>query len=144
LIGRMPGPNGLEIVANAIPFAHTNTEAIATFAAHVNHVFEPRPAGARSAIIVKSKSPETVLPVAFDEFRSILKLRGLNLAGAEDSLAATWAAIRAGWREGFITHAKDAATPSQLTGRSRTICILDIEEPALAAQQIEQCSQFLL
>lgn len=144
LIGRMPGPKGIEIVANAIPFGHNSSEAIRTFATKINQVFEPRPAGSRSAIIVKSKSAETVLPAAFDEFRSILKVRGLNLAGAEDAMAGRWAAIRAGWREGFITDSRDAVPASQLNERSRAICRLEIEEPSSAAQLIEQCSQFLI
>jgi hypothetical protein len=144
LIGRMPGPKGIEIVANAVPFAHSSAEAISTFAAKVNRAFEPRPAGVRSAIIVKSKSPETVLPAAFEEFRAILKVRGVNLAGAEDPIVARWAAIRAGWREGFVTDSKDAIPASQLNERGRAICTLDIEEPSSAAQLIEQCSQFLL
>jgi hypothetical protein len=144
LIGRMPGPNGIEIVANAIPFGHNSGEAIRTFATKINSAFEPRPAGSRSAIIVKSKSPETVLPAAYEEFRAILKVRGLNLAGAEDSMVARWAAIRAGWREGFITDSKEAVPASQLNERSRAICMLEIEEPSSAAQLIDQCSQFLL
>jgi hypothetical protein len=143
LIGRMPGPKGIEIVANAVPFAHTNAEAISTFVAKVNREFAPRPASAHSAIIVKSTSPQTVLPAAFEEFRSILKIRGLNLAGASDPHVASWAAIRAGWREGFITEGKDAIHASQLTERRRAICLLEIEEAAQTAQQIEQCSRFL-
>lgn len=144
LIGRMPGPKGIEIVANAIPFAHTSTEAIEMFVLKINPAFGAQPAGVRSAIIVESATPETMLPAAFEEFRSILKLRGINLAGAGNATVAAWAAIRTGWREGYVSEAPEAIPASELIDRRRAICRLYIEEISQAAQQIEQCSQFLL
>jgi hypothetical protein len=143
LIGRMPGPKGIELVVNAIPFAHTDATPIRTFIEKVNRAFQPRPAGARSAILVETSSPQAVLPAAFEAFREILRTRSLNLAGAADAQTAAWSAIRTGWREGYITEAKDFIPAAQLTERQRAIVIIEVERASEAAEKIEQCSQFL-
>lgn len=103
LIGRVRGPKGAELVINAIPFARTDHEAIKQFASEVNPAFQPRPAGNRTALIVKTNNPEA----AFQAFRSILKERNLNIAGIEDATLGAWAAIRTGWREGWINQDSD-------------------------------------
>jgi hypothetical protein len=144
LIGRVPGPGGLELVVNAVPFSHLNGEQIRTFATQVNRAFQPKPASSRSAILVESKSPETVYPAAFGAFRDILNERNLNMAGFTDADTAMWAAIRVGWREGFITNAQETVDAGQLNERQRAVCKLRIDTPDLAAALIDQCSQFLL
>lgn len=148
LIGRVPGPSGMELVVNAVPFSHRNAEPIRTFSTKVNQAFLPRPAGIRSAILVESAHPETVYPAAFEAFRAILTERNLNMAGFTDPPTATWAAIRAGWREGFVTSdnrsAQESVSFDQLTERRRAICKLTIDAPAEAAGVIDRCSQFLL
>jgi len=103
LIGRVRGPKGAELVINAIPFGPGDHDAIRQFAAEVNPAFQPRPAGNRTALIVKTRNPEA----AFEAFRSVLKQRNLNLAGIEDAASGTWAAIRTGWREGWVNQDAD-------------------------------------
>ena len=103
LIGRVRGPKATELVINAIPFARTDYEAVKQFAAEVNPAFQPRPAGSRTALIVKTNDPEA----AFHTFRTILKERNLNIAGIEDAPSGTWAAIRTGWREGWVNQDSD-------------------------------------
>jgi hypothetical protein len=148
LIGRVPGPGGMELVLNAVPFSHQDGTPIRTFATKVNRAFQPRPAGTRSAIIVESDHPEAVYPKAVSAFRTILTERNLNLAGFADQQAGMWAAIRFGWREGFIGLAAD--TPKemlpgeQLTEKQRVICTLRIDAPDQTADLIDRCSQFLL
>lgn len=144
LIGRVPGPSGLELVVNAVPFSHLNAEPIRTFSTSVNPAFQPRHAGIRSAILVESPHPETVYPAAFEAFRTILVERNLNMAGFTDPQTATWAAIRSGWREGFVTSAKETVPFEELTERQRAICKLKIDTPGEAAALIQRCSQFLL
>jgi hypothetical protein len=144
LIGRVPGPGGLELVVNALPFSHLDRAPIFTFSTVVNSAFQPRPASGRSAILVESHSPETVYPEAIAAFRKILVERNLNMAGFVDEQTASWAAIRGGWREGFINSAKESVSAEQLTEKQRAICTLRIDAPDQAADLIDQCSQFLL
>jgi hypothetical protein len=99
LIGRVPGPNGQELVINAVPFGPTDEEAIKTFAEQVNPVFQPKKAtsgGVASGAV--SAGPEA----AFEEFRQIFKTKGLNQATYNHLTSGTWAAIRTGWREGWV------------------------------------------
>ena len=98
LIGRVRGPNGTELVINAIPFARTDHQAIKRFAAEVNPAFQARPVGNRTALIVETNDPES----AFEAFRSVFKERNLNLAGIADANLGAWGAIRTGWREGWV------------------------------------------
>ena len=88
LIGRMRLPSGGEIVINAAPFASTDRQNIATFAARVNPAFLPRPQGAQPAIAAGNRHPEICLPAIFSAYRSILKSSGLNLASTSQ-LSAT-------------------------------------------------------
>jgi hypothetical protein len=150
LIGRVPGPRGMELVVNAVPFSHLDSAPIRTFSTVVNKAFQPRVASSRSAIVVESSQPETVYPAAFEAFRAILTERNLNMAGFSDSQAATWAAIRCGWREGFIgpESAKEILNGEQLiqqnAEKQRAICTLRVDAPDEAANLIDRCSQFLL
>jgi hypothetical protein len=148
LIGRVPGPAGLELVVNAVPFSHLDAVPIRTFSTEVNKAFQARPVSSRSAIVVESSHAEAVYPEAFAAFRKILTERNLNMAGFVDRQAATWAAIRCGWREGFISlspeSAKEMVSAAQLTEKARAICTLRIEAPGHVADLIDQCSQFLL
>ena len=98
LIGRMRTDVGPEVVVNAIPFNHSNRENIRTFAERVDPEFLPSPQGASPTISVEHD--------AFETYRGILRSKGMNLAAIavkdEASLdAVLWAAIRAGWREGY-------------------------------------------
>jgi len=93
LIGRLA-----DAVVNAIPFGPADRDNIAAFVARIDPAFAPRPQGARPAIAVPADHP-----AAFEAFRSVLRRSGRNLAAscAVDVETAEWAAIRAGWREGY-------------------------------------------
>jgi hypothetical protein len=98
LIGRMRTSGGREIVINAIPFAARDHSNINTFADHVDRAFLPRPQGPYPAISVRGGDPEAT----FRDFGSTLRVSGANLASLECPYhAGVWAAIRAGWREGY-------------------------------------------
>ncbi len=96
LIARVPGPGGVELVLNAVPFGPGDDEAIRTFAEKVNRAFLPQQ---RAVAAPQPADPER----AFEEFRQVLKTRGQNTAAFPDLTKGTWAAIRTGWREGW-TH----------------------------------------
>lgn len=96
LIGRMRLRNRREIVASVVPFGPENVDAIRAFAEEVDRAFLPRPQG------ISPSMAACALDEPFTEFRRIHKSGGLNWAatwGSRD--AAMWAAIRAGWREGY-------------------------------------------
>lgn len=104
LIGRVPGPAGQELVLNAVPFGPADEEAIKTFAEKINRAFLPRKGSTE-------KSPSAEVPQekvrqapeeAFERFRQILRTKGLNRAVYSDLTTGMWAAIRAGWREGWV------------------------------------------
>jgi hypothetical protein len=94
-----------EIVVNAIPFGPGDQEQIRTFIEQIDRAFLPRPQGPLPAIVVDEIQPELTLPAAFDAFRVILKTIGVNLAAVRDLPIAIWAAIRAGWRDGYTAEA---------------------------------------
>jgi len=128
LIGRTRRANGPEMVINAVPFGPSDRENLAKFAAQVNTAFLPRPQGSRTAIAVGSLQPQVGLPAAFAAFRAILKRTGKNLAAtcvppgevsaADVYFAGLWAAIRAGWREGYSASARIDAVPESLAAFS--------------------------
>lgn len=96
LIGRMRLRNRREIVASVVPFGPEDAVHIRTFAEKVDRAFLPRPQGTSSSLAAYANDQP------FMEFRHIHKSGGLNWAatwGGRD--AAMWAAIRAGWREGY-------------------------------------------
>ncbi|MBZ5625202.1 MAG: tagaturonate epimerase family protein [Acidobacteriia bacterium] len=124
LIGRMRRPNGPEMVVNSIPFGASDGDNLEKFCARIDTAFLPRPQGSRTAIAIGGDHPESVLPAAFDAFRAILKRTGKNLAAtalppARGSArhfycAGLWAAIRAGWREGYSAGAEIAVSGNTL------------------------------
>lgn len=111
LIGRGRRVNGPEMVINAVPFGPASQENLRKFAIQINTAFLPRPQGSRTAIAIGASYPEACLPAAFEAFRAIQKRTGRNLAalcvapGAAPARevyhTGLWAAIRAGWRDGY-------------------------------------------
>jgi hypothetical protein len=106
LIGRMR-PGTREILVNAVPFSADDGSAIRSYVQHVDPSFLPRPQGAQMAIVAG-----TDLASAFTSFRTIHKKTGINVASVALSSATPanvarfyeetlWAAVRAGWREGY-------------------------------------------
>ncbi len=102
LIGRMRPAGGREVVVNAIPFGPGDAEQVRTFTEQVAKGFLPRPQGSQPALIVTTEDA----PGAFEAFRQVLRDTGQNRAAfgvdrAEAATAVIWAAVRAGWREGY-------------------------------------------
>ncbi len=108
LIGRMRPGGGREIVVNAIPFAPTDHDNLRRFAEHIDPAFLPRPQGSQPAMTVSGGRPEVTMPAAFDAFRAILKRTNMNVASIAPGYlgAGLWAAIRAGWREGYCAETR--------------------------------------
>ncbi|MFB3826468.1 MAG: hypothetical protein ACE15B_06845 [Bryobacteraceae bacterium] len=93
---------GRNLVVNASPFGPEDERNVRVFAEQVNRAFLPRPQGSQTAVLAAGGRPEAVLPGTFDAFRAVLKRTGRNMAALNAPYAAAqWAAIRAGWREGF-------------------------------------------
>ncbi|MCZ2150778.1 MAG: tagaturonate epimerase family protein [Bryobacterales bacterium] len=106
LIGRMRPAGGREIIVNGIPFSPSDTRHILTFAEQVDRAFLPRPQGAQSSITVGGSHPESKFPAAFTAFRDIHRKTGRNFASVAGPYeTCLWAAIRAGWREGYNAEA---------------------------------------
>lgn len=119
LIGRMRRPNGPEIVINSVPFGAGDHENLEKFVTRIDTAFLPRPQGSRPAIAVSSG-----FPAAFDAFRAILKRTGKNvaaIAGAHLYHAGLWAAIRAGWREGYTAGVELTVTGGTLATTKEAI-----------------------
>jgi hypothetical protein len=115
-----------EVVLNAIPFGPDDHDRIAVFSEDVNKAFQPRPWGSRPVIVVRSETPARTFPQAFEAFRRLLKSTGINQAGfglseGQDSVdfcfATIWAAIRAGWREGYAMQGPSNVTVPGLKRR---------------------------
>jgi hypothetical protein len=122
LIGRLA-----DVVINAIPFGPADADNVAAFVDRIDPAFAPRPQGARPAIAIAGD-----LAAAFEAFRGVLRRSGKNLAATCGVPLATaqWAAIRAGWREGYSaagdeiasTHfTVEAATPEDAANRHERI-----------------------
>ncbi len=116
LIGRMRPGAGREIVVNAIPFGPADSAAIRTFGEQIDRSFLPRPQGHLPSISIAVENPAADLPVAFAAYAAALEEFRVNLAAPirvenqpaelESSYAAAmWAAIRAGWRDGYTIEA---------------------------------------
>lgn len=133
LIGRMPRAGGPEMVINCLPFGPGDREAIGKFAAETDSRLLPRPSGTRRAIVVETALPEVELPVALEAFRALAKRGGKGLAGFEGGAGvyacSVWAAIRAGWREGY-----SVGTTIVFDG--------DLERAREAARRSAACSRF--
>jgi len=125
LIGRMRRSGGPEMVLNAIRFGAADHENIERFVDQINQAFLPRAQAARAAIVAAG------IPAAFDAFRGILKSSGRNLAAiatqqaeivpSDFYYAGVWAAIRAGWREGYSAGIGMALTSADLEPLRETI-----------------------
>jgi hypothetical protein len=108
LIGRMRPAGGREVVINCVPFGARDTGNIAAYAEALGRQFLPRPRGSQPAVTLRAVDAEG----AFAAFRDLLKTTGFNVASFEVDGAAklyevVWAAIRAGWREGYAIGAGD-------------------------------------
>ncbi|NWF84310.1 MAG: hypothetical protein HXY18_10830 [Bryobacteraceae bacterium] len=106
LIGRMRPAGGREIVMNAIPFGPHDTEAVAAYATQVSTSFLPRARGSLPLIWFDTGGDAISALEALHACRSFLRSTGLNIAGLRISSASkfwpmVWAAIRAGFREGY-------------------------------------------
>jgi hypothetical protein len=107
LVGRMRPAGGREVVVNAAPFAVSDAANVRAFAEQLDRAFLPRPQGPQPSIVVHGRQPDADLPVAFDGFRQVLKATGVNWAClAAPYETCLWAAIRAGWREGYSAAAE--------------------------------------
>jgi hypothetical protein len=143
LIGRMSRVHGAECVINATPFAATDRQNIDLFASKINGAFLPRPQGSRVEVTVNGDAT-----AAFEAFRAVYKRRGKNVAAfAGDYHAGLWAAIRAGWRQGYAAVVEVAAGSSSGDIRPHAaasrfavdISGLERFEPALkAAEQVHE------
>lgn len=108
LIGRLRPAGMREIVVNAIPFSPEDSANIRAYADRVDRAFLPRAQGPKPVIAVHSGNAAVDYPRAFDVFRQLLRSTSLNLAGFDGAEeVAEWAAIRAGWRDGFVVSASD-------------------------------------
>ncbi len=115
-----------EVVLNAVPFGPGEFERIAVFSETVNRNFQPRRAGARPVVVVRSPAPAAVFPGVFEAFRVLLKNTGLNQAAfgisegqdpGEFYFAVVWAAIRSGWRDGYALQGPASAMVPGVKGR---------------------------
>lgn len=99
LIGRMRPGGGREIVVNAVPFG-AEAEAVATFAAEIDKLFQPRNAGAQPGLTVVAG--HAVPDAAFSAFRILFRATVSGVGSiAGETRPTLWAAIRAGWRDGY-------------------------------------------
>ncbi len=123
LIGRMRPGGGREILINCAPFGPRDTRNIAVYAESMGRVFLPRPQGALPALTVRLSEFEISGAAAFQAYRTHMKSRGLNLASfeagpqAEDFYGIVWAAVRAGWREGYSIGVHDDSETVALASR---------------------------
>ena len=119
LIGRMPRSSGPEMVVNALPFGPSDHENLDKFASRTDTSFLPRPQGSRSTLTVEAT------PACVEAFRAILRRTRKNLAaigfGRQGYYAGLWAAIRAGWREGYSAVAEIVLTGDSLDQARDTI-----------------------
>jgi hypothetical protein len=107
LIGRMRRDNGPELVINASPFGPADCGNIELFATRIESAFQPRQQGSRAEVVLPADCPG-----AFDVFRAVYKRTGKNMAAlAGDYHAGLWAAIRAGWRQGYAGVCDGPAAP---------------------------------
>ena len=134
LIGRMRPAGGREVVVNAVPFGPEDDEPVRTFNDKVTKAYQPRPQGAQAALIVSADNLALASPGAFDAFRQIHRDTGQNRAAFSTDLASApaaylavlWAAVRAGWRDGYSlgvtripAHADSHAALEPLNGFTR-------------------------
>lgn len=149
LIGRMRLQNRREIVASVVPFGPGDETHVRTFADEVDRAFLPRPQGTSASIAAYANDQP------FTGFRAIHKAGGLNWAatwGSRD--AAIWAAIRAGWREGYCAESEplpidstEAAEAAILTEPGYTKFVMEAgalaDDPAACAEAIGGLCDFI-
>ena len=110
LIGRLRLQSRREIVASVVPFGPDDATHIRTFADEVDRAFLPRPQGTSPSMAAYANDQP------FTEFRHIHRSGGLNWAAAWGTRdAAMWAAIRAGWREGYSAESEPLPVDSTET-----------------------------
>jgi hypothetical protein len=111
-----------EVVLNAVSFGAEDHDRILAFSEHVNTAFQPKPFGSHPVIRVSGKVPAEAFPAAFEAFPGLLRSSGLSRAAfglmeGQDAtsfyFATVWAAIRAGWREGYTLHSPAPVPPIQ-------------------------------
>lgn len=131
LIGRMRRAGGPEIVINALSFAPADFDTLDKFATHIGTAFLPRPQGARPTIV-----GDPFDPALFQNFRAIWKRTNRNVAaiGVETNFkaayyAAVWAAIRAGWRDGYSAIAR--VTSKDQVPEAAAFSVFILEDQAL-------------
>jgi hypothetical protein len=120
LIGRMRQANGPEMIVNAIPFGPRDHDSLERFASKIDAAFLPRAQASRPALLASAT------PAAFEAFRRVFKSSRKNVAAIEAQpgesprefyYSGIWAAIRAGWREGYtagVTLAVNSDGPGAL------------------------------
>jgi hypothetical protein len=105
LLGRVRRAGGPEAVLNAIPFSPADGATLEKYVGKVDSALLPRPLGSRGALVAAPARSGTAIAAAFEAFRRILKRTGRNLAAIEmaapDYDAGLFAAVRAGWRDGY-------------------------------------------
>lgn len=114
LIGRMRPGGGREVVVNAVEFGPGDVTALDTFTQKIDRTFLPRPQASAPALTVVSAEPEKECGPAFEAYRALQRTLGANTASfaarpglsARTMSSAMWAAIRAGWREGYSVEAE--------------------------------------
>jgi hypothetical protein len=146
LIGRMRAGLGPEVVVSAVPFGSEDHDNVRRFAAEVESAFLPRPQSIRTPFTVAASKPGDVFPGAFQALRYLLRNRGLNYAAfspvtstpkslRDTATAAIWAAIRAGWRDGFTLELEASSELSPEAAVYTTFVADPGLEPALAASK---------
>ena len=99
-----------EVVFNVVPFGPRDREHIETVSARINRVFQPKVLGARPVLRFTSDAPAQTFPSALENFgrgrtsrnrEEPVFVLGQGQNAAEFCLETMWAAIRAGWREGY-------------------------------------------
>lgn len=107
LIGRMRPSAGREIVMNAITFGPDDTAAVSAYATVISRSFMPRAHGALPLIWVDTGGAPLAAVEVLLAFRSLLRATGVNIAGVRSTAGMkafwpmVWAAIRAGYRDGY-------------------------------------------
>lgn len=147
LIGRMRQPNGPEMVINAVPFGPADRESVERFATQIDDAFLPRSQGSRGAIVARAGTD------SFEGFRAALKRSRKNLAAiaaepgespAAFYYAGIWAAIRAGWREGYsagigiVLETADLDSLREIFQEAAPLTRVAIDASALVGPDIER------
>ncbi len=143
LIGRVRPGGGLEAVVNAVPFGPADIVAIETYAHSLGKVFLPRAHGLRPSVRAVLSAPALSGPAAFRTYRTHFKTTGRNLAAlgiAPDASLfwqTVWAAIRAGYRDGYTL----GGALTEETARLFSLFTVHPDEAADAARHLRAVRQ---